>query len=395
MEKSINWVFFAANAKPTSMRRAIADRLAEKEPVVTIESPVSVLRTGKLPSLSARFGCRAGFEAYGNYQPLHYPTGFPGIGKILKLVNRRVLQRELDQLLRQGAKRIICYDSPTQADLVKKLNDHMSIYLAVDDLTLTVSGTPIEGEEMAEVSILDKVDEVICVSETLAKTLKSRMPAGRILPVNVLPNGFDERVFDPERGWKEPFVLRNVSRPRILVAGHVSERIDWHGIMGTVQKRPKWTWIFVGPAEHGMIEKIQCNLGGLGYYHPPIPSTDIPAWIHHCEVCAVPYRLNSFTCASNPLKAIEYLAMGAPVLSTEVPSLKRYEGAIEWVNEGNSASYAKALDKLEKQYGNHELGVFRRRAVAEDSWERRKSQFQQIVYRYECRAKDRKREGEA
>jgi hypothetical protein len=40
----VSWIFFAANAKPTSMRRALAERLAEKETVILVDQPVSILR---------------------------------------------------------------------------------------------------------------------------------------------------------------------------------------------------------------------------------------------------------------------------------------------------------------------------------------------------------------
>jgi hypothetical protein len=49
-----------------------------------------------------------------------------------------------------------------------------------------------------------------------------------------------------------------------------------------------------------------------------------------------------------------------------------------------------ALDKLEKQFGNLELAALRRQAVAGDSWEKRINQFQHIICRNECRAKEEK-----
>jgi glycosyltransferase involved in cell wall biosynthesis len=129
-----------------------------------------------------------------------------------------------------------------------------------------------------------------------------------------------------------------------------------------------------------MEEKITGSLGGNASYHPPISVEDVPAWIHHCDVCAVPYRLNAFTRSSDPLKAIEYLAMGAPVLSTKIPSLECYHGVIEWVNEGAGESYASALDKLANQVGNEEIREPRRQAVAGDSWKVRVNQFREIVF---------------
>lgn len=314
------WVFFAADAKPTSMRRALAERLAEREEVLIIDRPVSVVRDRKAPPLKDRWEHLPGIECCYHYRPLHFPERLPGIGRILKLWNQQRLQRELDQLLPRDTKRVVCYDSPTQDHLVGKLNEEISVYLAIDDKTLTVWGEPIHGELEAERRLLSRVDKAVCVSERLAEVLRSRAPNGRALPIKVLPNGYDERIFNPNGNCTEPNGLRGISSPRILVAGHVSERIDWDGITGAARLRTPWTWIFVGPADKGMKERIATRLGQHGFYHPPIPVQDVPGWICHCDGCAVPYRLNPFTRASSPLKAMEYLAMGAPVLSTRIPS---------------------------------------------------------------------------
>lgn len=377
---NISWVFFALGAKPTSFRREVAERLAENEFVVIIDRPVSLVRDRKAPLLKERCNHLTEEKGSWHYRPLHYPERLPGLGKITRLMNRCRLQQELDQLLPQDAKRIICYDSPNQDHLVGEFGEDISVYLVVDDKTITVWGQPIPGELDAEKRLLSKVDKAVCVSETLAEVLRSRVPNGRPLSIQVLPNGYDERIFNPNLNFQEPDVLCGIPRPRILVVGHVSERIDWDGIIGVSRSRPHWTWIFVGPADKGMEERINRTLGKHGFYHSPIPVQDVPAWIEHCDVCAVPYRLNPFTLASHPLKAIEYLAMGAPVLSTRIPSLERYDGAIEWVNEGDGESYARVLDAFTNQLNHRELKAFRQQAVAWDSWGIRANQFKGIVF---------------
>ena len=379
-ENAVSWIFFASSAKPTSMRRALAQRLAQIDPVVIVDQPVSLLRDKKIPAFGKRCGRLSGENETLHYQPIHFPEQVPGVGKILKELNQRRLQQELNSLLPKNGKRIVCYDSPTQDQLVSKLREDLSVYMAIDDRTLTVWGDPIQGEVEAEKRLLGKVDKVICVSKALADIIRSRIPTGRNIPIYVLPNGYDERLFDPTKVYPEPQMLVSIPRPRILVAGHVSERIDWEGIIRAYRLRPNWHWVFVGPADSGMKEKINKTLGINGRYHPPIPLTDVPAWIHHCEACAVPYRLNSFTRASHPLKALEYLAMGAPVLSTKIPSLERYQGVIEWVNEGDGESYARALDGLASQAGSQEIRELRRRAVSGDSWVVRVNQFRKIVF---------------
>ncbi len=377
---SVTWVFFALGAKPTSMRRALAERLADDNFVTIVDHGVSVLRDRAMPSFRHRRRPLGTSGQSWHYRPLYFPEQVPGLGRGLRLFNQCLLQRELNQLMPRGMPRVVCYDSPSQCELVGLLHSDLSIYLAIDDRTLTVSGAPIRGELEAEKKLLEGVDKVICVSESLAETLRSRMPSYPSKPIHVLRNGYDERVFDPQKNYPEPTVLKSIPKPRILVAGHISDRIDWNGIRRASLLRPEWNWIFLGPADPGKIEQISRDLSGRGFWHPQAALTDVPAWISHSDACAVPYRLNAFTLASYPLKAIEYLAMGVPVLSTHVPSLQHYQDVVLWVDEGDAEAYARALDRcltLEAVSSRREA---RRRAVKEDPWRVRVSQFTDMVF---------------
>jgi glycosyltransferase involved in cell wall biosynthesis len=386
----LSWIFFAIDAKPTSMRRAVAECLAATEPVVIVSRPVSVVREPGLLALKHRVRRAPKPSACLYYRPLHLPEAFPGLQKMCRNLNLGLLRKELGWLLPEKTGRVICYDSPTQDHLVKRLGEDMSIYLAIDDRTLTVWGEPIKGELEAERRLLSRVDAVVCVSDVLSETIKSRTPQGRTMRVQTLSNGFDERLFDPVRDHTAPAVLATIKKPRVLVAGHVSERVDWDGIMKTVRIRPQWTWVFVGPADSGMPEKIRQLSAEVSsardsgqspnlIWQHEAPLETIPALMAHSDACAVPYRLNKFTLASSPLKAIESLAMGTPVLSTSVPSLEKYRDAIEWVEEGSGESYSRALDRISAEKGDRMRRLARRAAVSGDSWATRARQFRQMV----------------
>jgi len=371
------------------MREALGKRIGELEPVVIIESPVSLRRSFRIPGLQQRSEQISQKPQVWRYRPLHLPERIPVLGAAMKHWNRWLLQSDLTRLMPASASRIVCYDSPYQHFFAGKLGERIRIYLAIDDRTLTVWGDEIRGERKDEERLLDKIDMVVCVSRPLADALQKRIPGNRKIPIHVLQNGYDERLFNPGRDWPEPGVLLSLPRPRILVTGHISERIDWDGIREAAKIRPQWTWVFIGPADRGFREKIEtmgCSLGKANsqrrgfFYHSSVPVSEIPAWIAHCDACAVPYRLNSFTLASSPLKGIEYLAMGAPVLSTRIPSLQRYGSAIRWVEEGDGESYALALDALAGEKDNASGAEKRRAAVAEDTWAQRLIEFRKLVF---------------
>ena len=375
----ISWIFFDVKEHPTGTCLGLAERLAKNETVVIVNRAFSLLRGRRIPPLEERCVYFQDSNSACRYRPLHLPQGIPGLEKLFQSLNIRHLRQEINQLLPHDSMRIACFDVPTQDMLAGRLRESLRVYIAQDDLTVTLSGKEIAGELAAERRLLPKVDLVVCVSETLAGRIKERVPSPDTPPILVLPNGYDEGVFTPHREWKEPEDLGSLRKPRILVAGTLSERIDWEGIARASKLRPHWTWMFVGPGDRESREKLTALLRSQGFYHPAVPMEEVPAWIDHCEVTAIPYRLNSFTAASNPVKAIEYLAMGAPVLSTRVPSLMRFGSLIEWVNEGDGESYARALDRVAEKPSTPHTKARRHALVAGESRQARFDQFREAV----------------
>ncbi len=191
----------------------------------------------------------------------------------------------------------------------------------------------------------------------------------------------------PSCKGKSRAILAGVPRPRVLVTGHISERIDWPGIIGALSERPEWSWVLAGPADEGMQDKVaavtandNARLGTAKLVLlPSVAVEHVPGLIQHCDACAVPYRLNPFTLASSPLKAVEYLAMGAPVRVLESLSLNPYGHVIHWVEPGVGASYAKALDSIRREGRDSELANLRRSTVTGQSTTAKTKAFRAIV----------------
>jgi teichuronic acid biosynthesis glycosyltransferase TuaH len=57
------------------------------------------------------------------------------------------------------------------------------------------------------------------------------------------------------------------------------------------------------------------RVGGLG----PIAPELVPGLLQAAAVGLVPHRVNALTASMDPLKTLEYLAAGLPVVSTPVP----------------------------------------------------------------------------
>lgn len=369
----VQYVFFAERAKPASMRRALAQRLSVSHSVVVVTEAVSVVRD---PLAFVRAGRLEGRPIPGQrceLRPVYLPARLPLVGRLLDKVNHSLLTRELAALAdpwRDGD-RVVFFDSPSQFSLVGGLGESRSVYLCIDDRTVTVTGEDIAGEKIAERRLLRSVDQVICVSQPLADVLRSRVPERPDLRIDVVSNGYNEHLFRSDAILPEPVELASIPRPRVLVVGHVSDRIDWKGIEAFARRRPKVAWIFLGPADAGMAERIAAIGAATGTtlrLQAPVPLAAVPAWLMHADVCAAPYSLNSFTRTSSPLKVIEYLGAGAPVVTTRVGALAPFSEAVQWLDEGDGASYEEAIDAALSEARSPAALTRRAAAVASHTW---------------------------
>ncbi len=105
-----------------------------------------------------------------------------------------------------------------------------------------------------------------------------------------------------------------------------------------------------------------------------IPSEQVAEFLSHCRVGITPYADNEFNQASFPLKTLDYLAAGLPVISTNLPSSKWLATEHVLIAQSNTEfvdllgqAVSSGLEPAERQ---------ERRQIAEQhTWERRAQQL--------------------
>jgi glycosyltransferase involved in cell wall biosynthesis len=109
----------------------------------------------------------------------------------------------------------------------------------------------------------------------------------------------------------------------LLFVGGVDERLDFELLDAVARLRPEWSIVLIGPELYvraGQLLRAP-NIYRLGRR----PYSRLPAYIQAADVCLVPYCDTPWARACNPVKVLEYLAGGRPVVSTDVPALRDFE----------------------------------------------------------------------
>ena len=160
--------------------------------------------------------------------------------------------------------------------------------------------------------LLRTVSEVVVCSPALARSRSAARP------VNLIPNGVDLAHFTTAR-------QRPADLPPAPVALYVGtlhdERVDVDLVAALASGLPGLNVVLVGPdaltpESHARLAAIGVKLLG------PRPYADVPAYLQHADVVIVPHKVTPFTESLDPIKAYECLAVGRPVVATEVAGFR-------------------------------------------------------------------------
>lgn len=220
-------------------------------------------------------------------------------------------------------------------------------------------------------------DLVVAASPALAETFRS---AGHD-PL-LLPNGCDAASFTVTDEAEPPLDV-HLPPPVAGYIGHLSSRIDVR-FLDAVADRGH-SLLLVGASPRGalppelrrLVERE--NVAWIG----PRPFEQLPSYLRLIDVGVVPYATSAFNQASFPLKALEYLAAGRPVVSTPIDAMRWLRdqhgpgadgpelGSDDFTIAGTPGEFAAAVGAALVSPRDPDA-VDRRRAVARaHSWDRR------------------------
>jgi glycosyltransferase involved in cell wall biosynthesis len=282
--------------------------------------------------------------------------------RVVRHINKRLLRFFILRFLRRkGFHTIINWAScPTAADTCGYLGELGSVYYVGDEFSeFTQFEAGLVGR--LERRLLVRSDVLFVVSEKLLETKSQFNPM-----VDHLPHGCDYEFFSTASNMSHgdvPADLRKISGPIIGYYGLIRDWFDFRMLADVFSRRTDWSLVLVGPKDTDTSEIDHLsNVHLLGYR----PYEQLPAYLRGFDVAVIPYRHTEITEAANPLKLLEYLASGVPVVSTDLPSVRPFADCIHTADGADSVERAieVALEDRTPERIEH------RRAVARgNSWQ--------------------------
>ena len=237
---------------------------------------------------------------------------------------------------------------------------------------LNLDGRRVLAEERRAIS---RSDLVLAVSTELADRW-GRLGAEPI----VFPNGCDVETYARVSTAVPGPLPAGFPTPVAGVVGQLNQRIDVNVLAAVA--RANVGLLLVGPIDpRYMRADVEALLERPNVHHVgPVPFEEVPRWLAQIDVGLTPYSASDFNRASFPLKTLEYLAAGIPVVSTDLPAsqLLRRDTNQVWIAR-DSAAFAEAVHEAARAAHIPELVSKRRAAAARYSWAARAEQFARLV----------------
>jgi glycosyltransferase involved in cell wall biosynthesis len=138
--------------------------------------------------------------------------------------------------------------------------------------------------------------------------------------VHYLPHGVEVEFFQSLTEPK-PDELKSLRGPIVGFVGGIEHWVDLGWVEAAARKLSDATFILVGDIRVDPTSLPgQPNIRFLGYR----PYHQIPRYVAAFDACIIPFRLNYLTAAVNPVKALEYFALGKPVVASHMSELEYY-----------------------------------------------------------------------
>jgi len=264
----------------------------------------------------------------------------------------------------------------TCVDLIRLLRspDSLVVYYCVADFTKLT--TQVEQLTKSESEILELSDVVFASCSQLAQHAAELNTRVYLSPHGVNLEAFPQDAQPDERDC--PVELSQLPRPIIGYVGGLHRHVDLGLIRKMASLKPEWSWVFVGSVQVplGDLQDLP-NVRFLGQKN----HTELVHYLRNFDVCIVPYANTEATATVLPTKINEYLAVGKPVVSTNIPAVREFNerhqvlsltsGGPEDFVAAITAALATALDDEQ---------IARRRAVAAAAdWKLRLEEISEII----------------
>jgi len=240
------------------------------------------------------------------------------------------------------------------------------LYQYIDEIDSEISGTQIPPRTLIKHSKI--LSDPRCYVVCSATELIEKVIAIRNSKVALVTNGVEAEDF---RAADTPIPhelteIKERNKPIVGYFGALAKWVDYALLAHLASTRNDLEIVLIGWDYDGSL-----RLSGLMKFENitvigPISYAEIPRYARLFDVSMIPFLVNRITASTSPLKLFEYMALGIPIVTTNLPECAKYRSA---VISRTYEEFSQNIDKaLALRYDSDYVAVLAQEA-ADNTWQ--------------------------
>ena len=260
---------------------------------------------------------------------------------------------------------------PNTSEFMGKLGEKISVYYCTDNWRFFpyLNGEMIAEEEK---KLLARVKVVFTSSRALyEEKIKSN-------PHTFLStHGVNSIFFSRREEFNKPEDLKKIPPPILGFYGWLRDTIDEELLVRVGKTYNNCSLVLIGKVDRDFrkLKKLK-NVFFLGQK----PYYELPSYASFFDIALIPYKMSrELMISTNPVKLKEYLALGLPVVATDLHELYPYRDLC-WIARNHEEFLRGIGEALQKE--NREKLERARERMKEETWEKKVEKIERILEKF-------------
>lgn len=262
------------------------------------------------------------------------PNAYDGIDGFREVEDGLYLTNQFDLVSGLYAEKIVhlySTDNHCSLDYVRgqQAAHAQIIYEYIDEIDPTISGVEIPQHVWDKHNALIADERVICVAS--ADKLYNEVREMRSSNMALVTNGVEYEHFTTPVLAPPPADIADwvqAGKPIVGYFGALATWFDYELVEKCAARYPELNFLLLGWDYDGTLGKSGFskypNIRVVG----PIPYKKLPEYARFFDISTIPFKINAVTESTSPIKLFEYMSMGKPIVTTDMPECRKYESVM-------------------------------------------------------------------
>ncbi len=206
------------------------------------------------------------------------------------------------------------------------------IYEYVDDFADEIAGVKISDEIKESHKRMLKDSENVYVVATADKLYKEVKEVRGEKNLALVTNGVEYKHFINLSNEKIPDKIKSLVRKNKRIIGYFGALANWfdYDLIKKIANefKDEYEIILIGIDYDGSLKNSRILDFKNVHYLGTVDYSELPKYARFFNVSIIPFKINEITKSTSPVKLFEYMALGKPIVTTDLPECRKYKSPL-------------------------------------------------------------------